>query len=126
MRLAKQYSHSGLFRFVKDLAAPDNWKNMLESITEIDSDIKEDLEFLGGHALKEIGNTIENLQRQMSASLDLITEARDEAKVRSYHSSTFPPLFPPISCPSYPSAFKALILHSLPNYFQGIQTIAIT
>jgi hypothetical protein len=103
---------------VKDLAAPDNWKNMLESITGIDSDIKEDLEFLGGHALKKIGNRIEDLQRQMSASLDLITEARDEVKVRSYHS--FP--FPPLSCPSYPSTFKVFS----PNFFQGVQTIAIT
>lgn len=85
MRLAKHYSHSGLFRFVKDLAALDNWKDMVKSIAEIDGDIKEDLEFLSGHALKEIGNRIEDLQRQMGASLDLITQARDEAKVRTFH-----------------------------------------
>lgn len=107
MRLAKQYSHSGLFRFVKDLAALDNWKNMLQSITKIDSDIKRDLEFLGGHVLKEIGNRIEDLQRQMSASLDLITEARDEAKVRIFYLLPFPP-----SCHFYPSTFKELILHT--------------
>lgn len=90
MRLAKQYSHSRLFRFLKDSVAVDNWKDMLQSITEIDQNIKNDLELLGGHVLKTIDNRLENLQRQMGTSLDLITEARDEAKVCSPRSLSIP------------------------------------
>lgn len=93
MRLAKQYSHSSSFRFLKDSVAVDNWKDMLQSITEIDQNIKDDLEFLGGHALKTIDNKLENLQRQMGTSLDLITEARDEAKVRTLYLLPFLPLW---------------------------------
>lgn len=65
---------------------------MLESIAEIDQNIKDDLQFLGSHNLKEIATRIDSLQMRMSTSLDLITEARDEAKVCSFYY--FPPVLP--------------------------------
>ena len=120
MRLAKQYSYSWSFRFLRDLVAVDNWKDMLQSITEIDQNIKDDLEFLGGHALKTIDDKLENLQTQMVTSLDLITEARNEAKVLIRHLL---PFFH--SCPIYPSILKELSLHTC-SLFKGIQAIAIT
>ncbi|KAJ0413509.1 hypothetical protein BJY00DRAFT_58501 [Aspergillus carlsbadensis] len=80
IRLAKQYARSSFFRFIKDLAVPDDWKGIVSTITELDETISQQLSALGNHTLSEVDKKMEKLHEMMAISLRLATENRDHAR----------------------------------------------
>jgi hypothetical protein len=87
IRLAKHFSRSGVFRFLEDLRVADDWKVMLQNIADLDKCITEDLRALSDHTLQDIETLLNGLQDQMRLSLNVVVEARDEAKVCELNTS---------------------------------------
>ncbi|KAJ5609901.1 hypothetical protein N7528_009167 [Penicillium herquei] len=81
MRLAKHYLKSGVYRFLEDVIAVNDWNGMMQTITDLDKYITDDLRALSDQALQDIQNKMNDLQNDLGGLLDLTIEARDEAKV---------------------------------------------
>lgn len=81
MLLAKHYSRPGFFQILRDLVAVDDWKGMLNNVVEQEKTVNDVLETLSNHTLKGIDRKVADLQNDMSKSLSLSLEIRDETKV---------------------------------------------
>ncbi|CEL09833.1 hypothetical protein ASPCAL12962 [Aspergillus calidoustus] len=80
MRLLKHFSRSGLFRWIADVRVADDWKEMFDTILDIERSIDLNLGALQGHILRKIETGVARLSEQITTAQSTITEARDEAK----------------------------------------------
>ena len=83
LRLARQCSHAGLFRFLRDVAKVDDWKAKLTDLKTMEESINKDLRTLGGHTLIAIDDKVSELQNLASKSLALLGETRVAVEVRT-------------------------------------------
>ncbi|KAL3475918.1 hypothetical protein BJX99DRAFT_258996 [Aspergillus californicus] len=81
--LAKQYSRSGVFRYLRDLVVADDWLTMLSRIQVIKGTINEDLEAFSQGALKDIDNRAQALQEGQKVIVEKLLETNH--KVENLH-----------------------------------------
>ncbi|KAJ5727001.1 hypothetical protein N7493_006028 [Penicillium malachiteum] len=67
-------------RFLEDVVAVDNWNEMIQTITDLEKCITDDLRVLSDQTLQDIEKKINELQNDLGGLLDVASEARDEAK----------------------------------------------
>ncbi|OJJ45133.1 hypothetical protein ASPZODRAFT_70729 [Penicilliopsis zonata CBS 506.65] len=80
MRLLKHFSRSGFVRLWEDVTVTDDWKEILETIKDLDKSIAMDLRVFNDHVLPSVKVKLDGLQEGLNKSLTLMVEARDEAK----------------------------------------------
>ncbi|KAJ5691631.1 hypothetical protein N7488_012366 [Penicillium malachiteum] len=81
MRLPKHYLKSGVYRFLEDVMAVNDWNGIMQKIADLDKYITDDLRALSDQTLQDIQKKMNDLQNDLGGLLDLTSEARDEAKV---------------------------------------------
>ncbi|OJJ31438.1 hypothetical protein ASPWEDRAFT_119580 [Aspergillus wentii DTO 134E9] len=80
MRLARQYSHSAVFRYIRNVGGIDDWKEMIATIRDIDSIIKDKLSAVSNDTVQDIKHAVSKLHEKMNSSLLLAAEARDDTE----------------------------------------------
>ncbi|KAI9926518.1 hypothetical protein MW887_004286 [Aspergillus wentii] len=78
MRLARQYSHSAVFRYIRNVGGIDDWKEMIATIRDIDSIIKDKLSAVSNDTVQDIKHAVSKLHEKMNSSLLLAAETRDD------------------------------------------------
>ncbi|KAL2836945.1 hypothetical protein BJY01DRAFT_221446 [Aspergillus pseudoustus] len=81
--VAKQYSRSTMFRFLRDVVVADNWANLLMEIERVKQAINEDLEILSQGTLKDIDGHVRELQDGQRKILDKLMET--DQKIQGLH-----------------------------------------
>lgn len=69
IRLARQFSHSGVFRGIRDLAIADDWPGMVKEIESIDNSIHTMLAEWSYKTIQHIDEAISSLDEKLDKSL---------------------------------------------------------
>ncbi|OCK75173.1 hypothetical protein K432DRAFT_274329, partial [Lepidopterella palustris CBS 459.81] len=76
IQLTRQYSRSGLFRFLRDCVVADDWNIMLADLKKTEENINKDLRAFGSNTLKLIDDKVSELQNQADKSWALLMDTK--------------------------------------------------
>ncbi|OJJ95247.1 hypothetical protein ASPACDRAFT_47991 [Aspergillus aculeatus ATCC 16872] len=74
IRLARHYSRSSIFRILEDLAAPEDWKGMLQTIEGLDKGIRRDIEAMDSATFLDLDQRFETTSRELKKELETIVD----------------------------------------------------
>lgn len=82
IRLARQFSRSGLFQGIRDLVTADDWLGMTTKIKQTDGSIHTMLAEWSQKTILHIDKTVSSLQEKMDESLSLSCGIKQDVNVR--------------------------------------------
>lgn len=82
IRLARQFSHAGFFRGIRDLVTADDWSEMTNNIKQIDESIHTMLSEWSHKTIQHIDQTVSSIQENVDKSLALVMDIKKDMNVR--------------------------------------------
>ncbi|KAH8807393.1 hypothetical protein F5884DRAFT_341401 [Xylogone sp. PMI_703] len=80
IRLARQYSRLGVFKYLRDVMIIDNWKTMLANVKSTEEVIRHDIGTVDSHTLSRMDNALARLQKRADEMFTLQMKTKGQVE----------------------------------------------